>query len=43
MNRLNNITVMEVKELKMEWPPTIPDKEFALQNRKTVVEIKQMK
>ena len=33
---------MEVKELKMEWPPIIPNKEIALQNRKTVAEIKQM-
>lgn len=42
MNRLNNVTIIEAKELKIERPPIIPDKELALHNRKTVVEIKQM-
>jgi hypothetical protein len=42
MNRLNNVMTTEIKELKIERPPIIPDKELALQNRKTVAEIKQM-
>jgi len=42
MNRLNNVTVSKVKELKIDRPPMIPDKELALRNRKTVAEIKKM-
>jgi hypothetical protein len=41
MNRLNNVTVSEVKELKIDRPPMIPDEELALRNRKTVAEIKK--
>jgi hypothetical protein len=42
MNRLNIVTISKIKELKIDQPPMIPDKELALCNRKTVVEIKQM-
>jgi hypothetical protein len=42
MNRLNNVTITEVKELRIERPPMIPDEELALHNRKTIAEIKQM-
>ena len=42
MNRLNNVSLIEVKELKIEQPPIIPDEELALQNRKTIAEIKQI-
>jgi hypothetical protein len=42
MNRLNNITVIEVNQMKIEQPPIILDRELALHNRKTIAEIKQM-
>jgi hypothetical protein len=42
MNRLNNVTIIEVNQMKIEQSPIIPDRELALHNRKTVVEIKQM-
>ncbi|XP_059451101.1 uncharacterized protein LOC132181889 [Corylus avellana] len=42
LDKLNNVTITEVKELKKERPPIIPDKELALHNRKTIAEIKQM-
>jgi hypothetical protein len=42
MNRLNNVTISEVKELKIDRPSMIPDEELALRNRKTVAEIKKM-
>jgi hypothetical protein len=42
MNRLNNVSLTEVKELKIEQPPIIPDDELALQNKKTIAEIKQI-
>jgi hypothetical protein len=42
MNRLNNVTVTEVMELKKERPSMIPEKELAMHNRKTIAEIKQM-
>jgi hypothetical protein len=28
MNRLNNVTISKIKELKIDRPPMIPDKEF---------------
>jgi hypothetical protein len=42
MNRLNNVTVTEVMEFQKERPSMIPEKELAMHNRKTIVEIKQM-
>ncbi|XP_062165074.1 uncharacterized protein LOC133871663 [Alnus glutinosa] len=42
LDKLNNVTVSEVKELKIDRPPMIPDEELALRNRKTVAEIKKM-
>jgi hypothetical protein len=42
MNRLNNVTISKIKELKIDRPPMIPEKELALCYRKTVTEIKQM-
>jgi hypothetical protein len=42
INRLKNVPLTEVKELKIERSPIIPDEELALQNRKTITEIKQI-
>jgi hypothetical protein len=42
INRLKNVPLTEVKELKIEQPPIKPDEELALQNRKTITEIKQI-
>jgi hypothetical protein len=39
---LKNVPLTEVKELKIERSPIIPDEELALQNRKTITEIKQI-
>jgi predicted nuclease of restriction endonuclease-like RecB superfamily len=41
MNRLNNVTISEVKELKIDRPSMIPDEELALRNKKMVVEKKK--
>jgi hypothetical protein len=42
MNRLNNVAIIEVNQMKIEQTLIKPDGELALHNRKTIAEIKQM-
>ncbi len=42
MNRLKNVAIVEVNQMKIEQPPIIPNRELALHNRKTIAEIKEM-
>ena len=42
MCRLSNVKITELKELQIQPPQILPDKELALKNRKTIAELKLM-